>query len=200
MGELLLVRHGETEWSRNHWHTGRTDVPLTERGAEQARALRPLLARRRIARVLTSPLRRAAHTAELAGLTGAEPEPRLMEWDYGGYEKLTTPEIQRTRPGWDLWADGVVPGDAEHPGETLSDVAARTEAVIADVDPLLRGGDGDVVLVAHGHVLRVLAARRLGLDPAAGAVLRLDTATLSSLGTEHARPVITGWNLPPDGA
>jgi probable phosphoglycerate mutase len=200
MGELLLVRHGETEWSRNHWHTGRTDVPLTERGAEQARALRPLLARRRIARVLTSPLRRAAHTAELAGLTGAEPEPRLMEWDYGGYEKLTTPEIQRTRPGWDLWADGVVPGDAEHPGETLRDVAARTEAVIADVDPLLRGGDGDVVLVAHGHVLRVLAARRLGLDPAAGAVLRLDTATLSSLGTEHARPVITGWNLPPDGA
>ncbi|WP_067966536.1 histidine phosphatase family protein [Nocardiopsis trehalosi] len=200
MGELLLVRHGETEWSRNHWHTGRTDVPLTERGAEQARALRPLLARRRIARVLTSPLRRAAHTAELAGLTGAEPEPRLMEWDYGGYEKLTTPEIQRTRPGWDLWADGVVPGDAEHPGETLRDVAARTEAVIADVDPLLRGGDGDVVLVAHGHVLRVLAARRLGLDPAAGAVLRLDTATLSSLGTEHDRPVITGWNLPPDGA
>lgn len=202
MGDLLLVRHGETEWSREGRHTGRTDLPLTGTGEDQARALAPLLARRRIAAVLCSPLRRAVRTAELAlpGGRGTVLEPRLQEWDYGGYEGLTTPEIHAQRPGWDLWHDGVPTGDAGHPGETLAAVGHRCDEVLAVADAARNDTDGDVLLVAHGHVLRVLTARRLGQHPAAGALYRLETATLSVLGTEHGRPVLLGWNIPAGSA
>ncbi|MFE9100112.1 histidine phosphatase family protein [Actinomadura geliboluensis] len=194
MGELVLVRHGETEWSRARRHTGLTDVPLTARGEEQARALRGALKERRIARTLVSPARRARRTAELAGLTAAETDPDLWEWDYGGYEGITSAEIREGRPGWFLWDDGVVPGDADHPGETVEQVGARADAVLAEAEPAL--ADGDVVLVAHGHFLRVLTARRLGLEPALGRLFALGTGTLSALGTEHGRPVVSAWNVP----
>ncbi|MFG2013945.1 histidine phosphatase family protein [Actinomadura geliboluensis] len=194
MGELVLVRHGETEWSRARRHTGLTDVPLTARGEEQARALRGALKERRIARALVSPARRARRTAELAGLTAAETDPDLWEWDYGGYEGITSAEIREGRPGWFLWDDGVVPGDADHPGETVEQVGARADAVLAEAEPAL--ADGDVVLVAHGHFLRVLTARRLGLEPALGRLFALGTGTLSALGTEHDRPVVSAWNVP----
>jgi len=203
MGELILLRHGETEWSRSGRHTGRTDIPLTRRGEEAAAALAPVLARRTIGAVFTSPAGRAVRTAELAGLTRPDvlyrvkTDPDLWEWDYGGYEGLTTPQIQRDRPGWYLWRDGVIPGDAEHPGETAQQVADRVDAALARVTPLLPAGD--VVLVAHGHCLRILTARWLGLDAADGRLFRLDTGTLSSLGTEHDMPVISSWNLPPAG-
>jgi broad specificity phosphatase PhoE len=204
MGELILLRHGETEWSRSGRHTGRTDIPLTRRGEEAAAALEPALARRSIGAVFTSPAGRAVRTAELAGLTRPDApwrvktDPDLWEWDYGGYEGRTTPEIQRDRPGWYLWRDGVIPGDAEHPGETVQQVADRVDAVLARVTPLLAAAD--VVLVAHGHCLRILTARWLELDAADGRLFRLDTGTLSTLGTEHDMPVISSWNLPPAGA
>jgi broad specificity phosphatase PhoE len=142
--------------------------------------------------VLTSPARRAVRTAELAGLAGAVVDPDLQEWDYGGYEGLTTQEIRRQRPGWYLWRDGVVPGGPGFPGETISQVGARADAALARVSTLLAGGD--VALVAHGHLLRVLTARWLGLEPAAGRLFKLDTGTLSTLGTEHDEPVISTWN------
>jgi broad specificity phosphatase PhoE len=195
MGELILLRHGETEWSLDGKHTGRTDIPLTARGEAAAKALEPLLSRRGIAAVFTSPARRAVTTAAFAGLSNAQPDPDLWEWDYGGYEGLTTPQIQETRPGWYLWRDGVIPGDAAHPGEAIEQVAQRTERVLARVAPLL--ADGNVALVAHGHVLRVLTACYLRLPPADGRLFRLDTGTVSTLGTEHAEPVITSWNVPP---
>ncbi len=195
MGDLIVLRHGETEWSLAGQHTGRTDVPLTPHGEAAAAALAPLLARRHIVAVFTSPARRAVTTAALAGLARAKPDPDLWEWDYGGYEGLTTRQIQEARPGWYLWRDGVIPGDAEHPGETVEQVGERADRVLAQVTPLLT--DGDVVLVAHGHVLRVLTARYLRLEPTAGKLFRLDTGTLSTLGTEHAQPVITAWNVPP---
>lgn len=194
MGDLIVMRHGETEWSRTGRHTGRTDAPLTGLGERQARALAPLLHRRTVAHALASPAVRAWRTAQLAGLADAEPEPRLWEWDYGGYEGRTSDQIRDQRPGWYLWTDGVVPGDADHPGESVAQVGARVDGVLARVRELLR--DGDVALVAHGHVLRVLTARWLGLEPAAGRLFKLDTATVSVLGTEHDRPVITAWNLP----
>jgi probable phosphoglycerate mutase len=195
MGDLILLRHGETEWSLTGKHTGRTDIPLTPKGEEAAKALAPMLSRRDIVAVFTSPARRAVTTAAFAGLGNAKPEPDLWEWDYGGYEGLTTPQIRQGRPGWYLWRDGVIPGDAEHPGETIEQVAQRTDRVLARVAPLL--AEGDVVLVAHGHVLRVLTARYLRLEPAAGRLFRLDTGTVSTLGTEHAEPVMASWNVPP---
>jgi broad specificity phosphatase PhoE len=195
MGDLIVLRHGETEWSLAGRHTGRTDVPLTPRGEAAAAALVPMLARRRIVAVFSSPARRAARTAELAGLTDAKTDPDLWEWDYGGYEGLTTPQIREQRPGWYLWRDGVIPGDAAHPGETVQQVGARVDRVLARVEPLL--ADGDVVLVAHGHVLRVLTARYLQLEPADGRLFRLDTGTVSTLGGEHDEPVIESWNVPP---
>ena len=195
MGELILVRHGETEWSRAGKHTGRTDLPLIPSGEAAAKALAPLLSRRDIVAVFTSPARRAVATAAFAGLSNAQPQPDLWEWDYGGYEGLTTAQIQETRPGWYLWRDGVIPGDAAHPGETIEQVAQRTERVLARATPLL--ADGDVALVAHGHVLRVLTACYLRLPPADGRLFRLDTGTVGTLGTEHAEPVITSWNVPP---
>jgi probable phosphoglycerate mutase len=194
MGELILLRHGQTEWSRAGKHTGRTDVPLTAAGEAAAAALVPALARRAVRAVFTSPAQRAVRTAEIAGLTSAKLDPDLQEWDYGGYEGMTTAEIRAERPGWYLWRDGVIPGDAGHPGETIDQVAARADAVLARVTPLL--ADGDVALVSHGHLLRVLTARWLGLEPAAGRLFRLDTGTLSTLGTEHGEPVISSWNVP----
>jgi broad specificity phosphatase PhoE len=195
MGELIVLRHGETEWSASGRHTGRTDIPLTKRGEAAAAELAPALARRQIVATFCSPAQRAVRTAELAGLTDIKLDPDLWEWDYGGYEGRTTPQIQQERPGWYLWRDGVIPGDAEHPGETVAQVGARTDAVLARAKPLL--ASGDVALVAHGHVLRVLTARWLELDPDGGRLFRLDTGTYSTLGTEHDYPVISTWNLPP---
>ncbi|WP_326756000.1 histidine phosphatase family protein [Streptomyces hirsutus] len=194
MGDLLLARHGETEWSRAGRHTGRTDLPLTQAGETQARALTPLLEGRSFALVLTSPLARARRTAELAGLADALPEPDLREWDYGGYEGVTTADIHRSRPGWDLWTDGVPPGP-EFPGESPGQVGERADRVLSKVAGELEAGD--VMLVAHGHLLRVLAARRLGLPPAAGRLFRLETGTLSRLSLEHGDPVIAEWNTRP---
>jgi broad specificity phosphatase PhoE len=195
MGNLIVLRHGETEWSRSGRHTGRTDIPLTPRGEAAAASLAPTLARMDIVATFTSPATRAIRTAELAGLTGAKQDPDLWEWDYGGYEGRTTKEIQQERPGWYLWRDGVIPGDAEHPGETVEAVGQRVDRVLARVRPLL--AEGNVALVAHGHVLRVLTARWLGLDPDGGRLFRLDTGTVSTLGTEHEEPVILTWNVPP---
>jgi broad specificity phosphatase PhoE len=197
MDELILLRHGQTEWSQAGRHTGRSDVPLTARGEAAAAKLAPLLAGRQIQAVFTSPAKRAVRTAELAGLTGGITDPNLWEWDYGGYEGRTTGEIQQERPGWYLWRDGIIPGGAGHPGESIAQVGARADAVLGRVCPLLAGHDGDVALVAHGHILRVLTARWLGLDPAAGRLFKLDTGTVSTLGTEHDEPVIASWNVPP---
>ncbi|MFH8337284.1 histidine phosphatase family protein [Streptomyces sp. AM6-12] len=197
MADLLLVRHGETEWSRSGQHTSYTDLPLTDHGEEQAKSLAPLLSGRTYSLVLSSPLGRAQRTAALAGLTGVEPEPALREWDYGGYEGITTAEIHRTRPDWDLWTDGVVPGPEGHPGESPAEVGARADRVLARVESALAGDGGDVVLVAHAHVLRVLTARRLGLAPAEGRLFQLATGTVSRLSTEHGHPVITEWNRRP---
>ena len=194
MGELILLRHGETEWSLAGRHTGRTDVPLTPHGEAAAKALAPLLSRHHIVAVFTSPAQRAVRTAALACLDHAQPTPDLWEWDYGGYEGLTTPQIRETRPGWYLWRDGVIPGDAEHPGETVTEVGNRADRVLARAAPLL--ADGDVALVAHGHMLRVLTARYLRLEATAGRLFRLDTGTVSTLGTERDEPVILSWNVP----
>ncbi|MFS4090969.1 histidine phosphatase family protein [Streptomyces sp. AF1A] len=198
MGDLLLVRHGETEWSRSGQHTSWTDLPLTGHGEEQAKSLAPLLAGRAYALVLSSPLSRALRTAELAGLPGVAPDPDLHEWDYGGYEGITSAEIHRTRPGWDLWTDGVPPGPEGHPGESPAEVGARADRVLARVGAVLADERaGDVVLVAHGHFLRVLTARRLGLPPAEGRLFQLATGTVGRLSTEHGRPVIAEWNRQP---
>jgi probable phosphoglycerate mutase len=194
MGELILIRHGETEWSRNGRHTGRTDIPLTPAGQAAAVALAPALARRDIVAAFTSPAQRATRTADLAGLAAVQ-DPDLQEWDYGGYEGLTSAQIRDTRPGWYLWRDGVIPGDGSHPGEALPQVGDRADAVLARVTPQLAAGD--VVLVAHGHLLRVLTARYLRLGPAEGRLFWLGTGTLCLLGTEHGEPVIIAWNLPP---
>jgi len=201
MGELILLRHGETEWSRTGRHTGRTDVPLTPQGVADAAALAPMVRQRvagdRLVAVFASPAQRAQRTAELAGLTVTRTDPDLWEWDYGGYEGITTAVIHRDRPGWSLWRDGVIPGDAGHPGETVDEVGERVDRVLKRAAPLLE--EGDVALVAHGHVLRVLTARWLGLPPADGRLFRLDTGTVSTLGTEHDDPVIVSWNVPPAG-
>lgn len=195
MGELILIRHGQTEWSLSGRHAGRTDVPLTKAGEAAAEALAPRLAGRRLAAVFSSPLGRAMRTAELAGLTGVRPDPDLIEWDYGGYEGLTAAQIQETRPGWDLWRDGVVPGDAAHPGETLQEVAARTDAVSGRIRPLLDGGD--VAVVAHGHLARVLTVRWLGLEASAARLLgHPHPGTLSHLAVEDGQPFISAWNVP----
>ncbi|QLJ03916.1 histidine phosphatase family protein [Streptomyces sp. NEAU-sy36] len=197
MADLLLVRHGETEWSRSGQHTSFTDLPLTDHGEEQAKSLAPLLSGRTYALALASPLARALRTAELAGVTGVVPDPDLHEWDYGGYEGITTPDIHRTRPDWDLWTDGVPPGPEGHPGESPAEIGARADRVLARVDAALAEDAGDVVLVAHAHFLRVLTARRLGLPPAEGRLFQLATGTVSRLSTEHGRPVIAEWNRRP---
>jgi broad specificity phosphatase PhoE len=183
--EIVLARHGETEWSRDRRHTGRTDIPLTENGRRQAAVLRDALAGRSFARVLSSPLSRALDTCREAGLGDqAELTPDLCEWDYGEYEGITTAEIRTRRPGWNLWRDGC-PG-----GETAADVGRRTDRVIDS----LAGLEADAAVFAHGHVLRVLTARWLGLGPEAGALFKLDTGTLSVLGYERETRAITRWN------
>lgn len=189
--EIVLARHGETEWSRDGRHTGRTDIPLTEEGRRQALLLRDALREWDFVRVLSSPLERARETRRLAGLGDrAEITEDLLEWDYGEYEGITTAEIRKSRPDWNLWRDGC-PG-----GEDAAAVGARVDRVIAVVEGL----DGAVALFAHGHLLRVLAARWLGLGPEAGALLALSTATLSVLGYERETRVVRRWNAPVPGA
>ena len=183
--EIWLVRHGETEWSLSGAHTGRTDLPLTPEGRRRALELGRVLAGRRFVMVLSSPMARALDTCRLAGFGDAvEIDPNLCEWDYGAYEGRTTPEILQERPGWSLWRDGV-PG-----GETIDQVAARAEAVLARAG---RAG-GDVALFAHGHILRVLTSCWLGLEPAAARLFALGTASVSTLGFERDTRVITRWN------
>jgi probable phosphoglycerate mutase len=185
--EIVLVRHGETEWSREGRHTGLTDVPLTEVGHEQAEALRAVLEGMSFDRVLTSPLARASETARLAGFADvAEPRDELREWDYGEYEGRKTVEIREERPGWTLWREGVPDG------ETAADVAARADRLLDE----LRRVEGRVLLFAHGHLLRVLAVRWIGLEPEAGRHLALDPATIGVLGHERETPVIRVWNAP----
>jgi probable phosphoglycerate mutase len=197
VGDLLLVRHGETEWSVSGQHTSFTDLPLTQHGEEQAKSLAPLLSQRTYALALTSPLGRAIRTAELAGVPSPVVEPDLHEWDYGAYEGITTVDIHRTRPQWDLWLHGVPPGPDGHPGESPAEVGDRADRVLARVDEALADSTGDVILVAHAHFLRVLTARRLGLPPAEGRLFQLSTGTVSRLSSEHGRPVVAEWNTRP---
>jgi broad specificity phosphatase PhoE len=187
MRELWLVRHGETEWSLSGAHTGRTDIPLTAAGREKAAAVGRYLAGRKFAGVLVSPLGRARETCRLAGYENAQIDADLSEWDYGDYEGRTTSQIQAERPGWTLWRDGVPNG------ETAAQVAARADSVIARA--LAIEGENDVILFAHGHILRVLAARWLGLPPQDGRLFALGTAAVSTLGYERETRVITRWNL-----
>ncbi len=194
---LYVLRHGETAWSRDRRHTGRTDVPLLAEGrmlAERAGAsLRALRGEQPWSLVLTSPLVRARETAALAGFPAADSDARLVEWDYGEHEGRTTAEIRGEVPRWWLWSDGAAGG------EDAAAVGARVDALLADrVRPALTGGD--VLLVAHSHLLRVLTARWLGLPPGAGAMFVLDAAGLGVLGTEHERPALLRWNVPPTGA
>jgi broad specificity phosphatase PhoE len=192
MGEVLVVRHGQTEWSRTGQHTGLTDLPLLPEGEEQARALRTALVGRRLVEVWVSPRQRARRTAELAGLRTTAVEDDLVEMDYGGYEGRTTAEINAgLRREWSVWRDDMIPG--ESPGETLAQVGARVDRVLARLRPRLV--DGDVALVAHGHVLRVLTARWLGLPPEAGALFALPAGRYGVLGHEHGRSVLTAWAL-----
>jgi broad specificity phosphatase PhoE len=185
--EVVLVRHGETEWSRDGRHTGRTDIPLTGDGRGQAKRLHEVLRDWSPVRVLTSPLSRAADTCRLAGFGDrAEASDLLLERDYGDYEGLTTPQVREMRPGWNPWRDGS-PG-----GESVADVGARVDPL---VDELKASGE-DAVLFAHGHLLRVLAARWVELPPEAGAHLSLATATISLLGFERETAVIRRWNAP----
>jgi broad specificity phosphatase PhoE len=193
-GELVLVRHGETEWSKSGQHTGRTDIPLTENGMVQAERAALFLADREFALALSSPLTRARETARIIGVD-PELDEDLYEWDYGAYEGLTTPQIKVQRHGpWDLWTDGVPAG--ETPGESAAEVRVRVERVINRARPVLAEGH-DAIFVAHGHVLRALGAAWIRLAPQDGAVLKLGTATVSTLGYEHGRPVIDAWNITP---
>ena len=183
--EVVLVRHGETEWSAALRHTGRTDLPLTSAGEEEARAVGEALRGREFALVLSSPLRRALDTASLAGLA---PQVRgdLAEWDYGEYEGLTTAQIRETVLDWTIWRYGA------RGGESGAEVGARVNRVIAEILQV----DGDVLVFAHGHLLRVLCARWLGLEPSDGRLFALDPATLSTLGFEREQRVIRVWNAP----
>ena len=185
---IVLVRHGETEWSLSGQHTSRTDLPLTERGRERAQKLGPALARWNFTRVLTSPLLRARETCEIAGYAGvAEICEDLREWDYGEYEGLTTPQIRETNPGWNLWTDGC-PG-----GEQPAQVGARADRAIER----LRVDEGDALAFAHGHIFRVLTARWLEMEPAAGARFALRPGTICEMGYERETQVMQLWNLEP---
>jgi probable phosphoglycerate mutase len=182
-----LVRHGETEWSREGRHTGLTDLPLTEQGERNAQRLRERLTGLLLVKVLTSPLQRATRTSELAGFGGvAEVDPDLVEWNYGDYEGVRTDEIRANQPGWELFRDGCPNG------ESPADIAARADLVVARV----RAIKGNVLIFSSGHFLRVFAARWLGLEPITGKYLMLDTASLSALSYEHdmCDPAIRFWN------
>ena len=191
---LVLVRHGETEWSKSGQHTSRTDLPLTDVGEAAARALRPFLAdllgAKPPALALSSPLVRARRTAELAGIA-VELDDDLKEVDYGRYEGITTAEIRRHDPGWTVWS-GAVPD-----GETTAAAGHRVDRVLDRARAAL--SDGPVIVFAHGHILRVLAARWLGLPASEGRLFALSTATVSVLDTEHDSPVIRRWNMPAMG-
>jgi broad specificity phosphatase PhoE len=186
-GELFLIRHGETEWSRSGQHTSRTDLPLTEQGRVHAKTLgeilKGMLPATNFALVLASPLRRAMDTAHLAGYQ-PEIEKDLHEWDYGSYEGLTSGDIHKTAPGWTIWT-GPVPG-----GESPAQVGARADRVILRCLAV----PGNAALFSHGHMLRVLAARWLELAPEEGRLLGLDTASVCALGWEHTTRVIRLWN------
>lgn len=183
--ELWLIRHGETEWTISGAHTGRTDIPLTERGREKAQAIREYLAGREFSLVLTSPLARARETCRIAGYGDvAVVDDDLCEWDYGGYEGLRTLQIWAEQPEWRLWRDGV-PG-----GETIDEVAARADRVI---ERSLEAG-GTVALFAHGHILRILTARWLQLSPDGGRLFALGTGSVSTLGFERDSRVVLRWN------
>jgi len=184
--ELWLVRHGETEWSLSGAHTSRTDLPLTAEGERRAAVLGDVLQKRKFALVLSSPLRRAFDTARLAGFSPVVLDD-LREWDYGEFEGRTTPDIHREAPGWSIWTS------APPAGESPEQVAARADSVIATA---LAAG-GDVLIFGHGHMLRVLAARWLGLGPAAGRFFALSTGTISVLGYERDTRVIRVWNRTP---
>lgn len=182
---LVLIRHGETEWARDGRHTGRTDIPLTELGRLQAMVLGDRLRGRKFERVLSSPLSRALDTCRLAGVgEHVEISDDLMEWDYGAYEGRRTADIRQEVPGWFIWRDAV-PG-----GETAAQVGARADRVIAQA----LTGDSETVLFAHGHYLRVLTARWLGLPPEDGRLFALAPATISILGYEREQRVIVRWN------
>jgi broad specificity phosphatase PhoE len=184
--QVALVRHGETEWTKSGQHTGTTDIPLTDEGRKVARGLGERLRGRGFSGAFSSPLGRSLETARLAGFDPDSLQVRdeLREWDYGEYEGLTTPQIRESRPGWLLWRDGA-PG-----GEDANAVGVRADRVIEE----LREIEGDVVVFSHGHFLRVLAARWIGLGPECGALLGLETATLSELGYEREVAVIWTWN------
>ncbi|HXW74922.1 MAG TPA: histidine phosphatase family protein [Steroidobacteraceae bacterium] len=185
--QIYLIRHGETEWSLNGRHTGASDIPLTEKGRQVARRWQPFAAERTFALVLTSPLGRARETCVLAGLgERAEIDPDLREWDYGAYEGLTPQQIRAQQPGWMIFRDGCPSG------ESPQQVGTRVDRVIAR----MRGATGDVAAFAHGHVLRVLGARWLGLPPSAGSHFLLDTATVCVLSAYHGVPAIRRWNAP----
>jgi probable phosphoglycerate mutase len=184
--EIWIARHGETEWSRTGRHTGRTDVPLTAEGERQAAALARALGGRKFALVLSSPLSRAWATCRLAGYGDvAQPSDDLLEWDYGAVEGRTSADVRREQPGWTIWSRGVSGGEA------IEDVAARAERVIARA---LAAG-GDALLFSHGHLLRVLTARWLGLGPRDGRLFALGTASIGVLGFESATRVVRAWNV-----
>ena len=190
--QLLLLRHGETEWSLNGRHTGVTDLPLTENGERGARAVAPVIADRNFGLVMVSPRKRAIRTAELAGFgpDRIDIESDLVEFDYGDYEGLTTPQIREQRPDWDLWVDGT-----PH-GETPAEVRARVDRVIRRATPVMDDGE-DVLCVAHSHVLRALAAAWVHLPESGGANFVLSTGGLAELGYEHGHRVIDLWNAVP---
>jgi len=182
---LTLVRHGQTDWSESGQHTGRTDLPLNEAGRRQAELLKAELASVEFARVFSSPLIRCLETSRLAGFADvAELNDDLMEWDYGDFDGLTTEEIRRDRPGWTVWSDGC-PG-----GETLVQVGRRADMALEKLRPV----EGNCLVFSHGHFLRILAARWIGLEPAVGRLFALDPASISFLGYERTTPVMRLWN------
>lgn len=189
---LVLIRHGETEWSRSGQHTGTTDLPLLPEGEACARRAGDLLQEMNFVAAYSSPMLRARHTAELAGLTDVRIAPELREWDYGGYEGLTTPQIRELTgdPTWEIFKDGTVPGKT--PGESVWDVAARVSHVLAEVTPML--DEGNVALVAHGHSLRILTSVFLQMSPRFGMRLLLSPGAVSMLGFHHGQPAIQVWN------
>ncbi len=187
-GRLLLLRHGETEWSRSGQHTGATDIALTAEGEQQARAVATSLAARRPVRVLTSPRQRARVTATLAGFPDAEVDPDLAEWDYGDYEGLTREQIHERDPGWAIWTSPT-PG-----GETAQAVVSRADAVLTRIRPDLTRGD--VLVISHGHFSRVLAVRWLEQPLPVAAILHVATASLCVLDEDRGQPILAHWNLP----
>ncbi|HZE40973.1 MAG TPA: histidine phosphatase family protein [Stackebrandtia sp.] len=189
MGEIVLVRHAQTEWSATGRHTSFTDLRLTDTGEAQARQLAPLLVRRGFVAVWCSPARRARHTACLAGLDVTEVVDDLVEWNYGRYEGITTARIHETDPRWNLWTDGCPEG------ESPQEVSDRVDRVLDKARTLL--DEGDVAFVGHGHASRVIGARWIGLPASGGGLLGLDAPSVSVLGHEHGNPVIHAWNHTP---